>query len=262
MIHGQGDYDMYFENDFSVIELSSRKLDYSIASPTSVPGRTFCSISFRLSGEITVDGKDQHFHVSPHSLFYLPCGYDYTTTHISSGSMYVVHFWATEGFPKTPFVWKPDQWPVYERLFSQIVEVCPPNQRKDFATMELFYRLLCQIRKDTNPTQIPKQFRHAKTYIHDNFNEPSLSVPLLAQNAGISQTYFRKKFKEYYGCQPISYIRNVRIAHAKTLLEIGDYPISEIAIQCGYENISYFSYDFHRLVGQSPSQYRTNNDSK
>ena len=251
---------MHFKNDFSVTELASRRLDYDIAAPTFVPGRTFCSISFRLSGEIIVDGKTQQFHVTPHSLFYLPCGYDYTTTHLSNGSMYVVHFWVQDGFPETPFVWKPEQWQVYERLFSQIVEVCPPNQRKDFATMELFYRLLHQIRKDSNPVQaqIPKPFQQAKAYIHDNFNESTLSVALLARNAGISQTYFRKRFKEYYGCQPISYIRNVRIAHAQALLETGDYSVSEVAIQSGYENISYFSYDFHRLVGQSPSQYRSN----
>ena len=126
--------------------------------------------------------------------------------------------------------------------------------------MELFYRLLHQIRKDSDPvqTQIPKRFQQARAYIHDNFNESNLSVAMLAQNAGVSQTYFRKRFKEYYGCQPISYIRNVRIAHAQALLETGDCSVSEVAIQSGYENISYFSYDFHRLVGQSPSQYRAN----
>lgn len=251
---------MYFEHDFSVLELSARKLDYDIAAPTVVPGRAFCSISFRHSGEIMVAGKNQHFHVTPHSLFYMPCGYDYTTTHLSSGSMYVVHFWVHDGFPETPFIWKPEQWQLYERLFSQIVDVCPPNQRKDFATMELFYRLLRQIRRDSDfaQAQIPKQFQQAKAYIHDNFNESSLSVALLARNTGISQTYFRRRFKEFYGCQPISYIRNVRIAHAQALLETGNYSVSEVAIQSGYENISYFSYDFHRLVGQSPSQYRTN----
>ncbi len=249
---------MYFEQDFSIIELSSGKLDYAITAPTFVPGRTFCSISFRLSGEITVTGSSRSFHVTPRCLLYMPSGYDYTTTHISAGSMYVVHFWVEEGFPQEPFVWMPEQWQVYERLFSQIVQVCPPNQRKDFATMELLYRLLRQIRKDSDlaQTQIPKRFQEAKAYIHDNFNEPSLCVALLAQNAGVSQTYFRKKFKEFYGCQPISYIRNVRIAHAQALLETGDYSVSEVAIRSGYENISYFSYDFHRFVGQSPSQYR------
>lgn len=251
---------MFFETDFSVTEIASRRLDYDITPPTFVPGRAFCSISFRLSGEIAVVGKNQHFHVTPHSLFYMPCGYDYTTTHTSPGSMYVVHFWVQEGFPETPFLWKPEQWQLYERLFAQIVEVSPPNQRKDFATMELFYRLLRQIRTDSNPVQaqIPKAFQQAKAYIHDNFNEPFLSVALLAENAGISQTYFRQRFKAFYGCSPISYIRKVRIAHAQTLLETGDYSISEVAIRSGYENISYFSYDFHRLVGQSPSQYRSN----
>ncbi len=249
---------MLFENDFSVIELASRKQDYEITSRVFVPGRVHCSISFRLSGEITVTGDHQTYNVKPGEVFYLPSGYDYSTVITGAGSMYVIHFWVQEGYPSEPFVWKPDQPQVYERLFAQIVEGEPPGRRQDFATMGLFYRLLDQIRKDSQRPKavIPKRMLQARETIHRNFNEPSLSVALLAQQARISQTYFRREFKDAFGCQPIAYIRNVRMEHARSLLEAGDCSVSEVAIQSGYENVSYFSYDFHRVTGQSPSSYR------
>lgn len=251
---------MLFENDFSVIELASRKQDYEITSRVFVPGRVHCSISFRLAGEITVTGEQQTYTVKSGEIFYLPSGYDYSTVITGAGSMYVIHFWVQEGYPAEPFAWKPDQPQVYERLFAQIVEGEPPGRRQDFATMGLFYRLLDQIRKDSQRpgTAIPKRMLQARETIHRNFNEPGLSVALLAQQARISQTYFRREFKLAFGCQPIAYIRNVRMEHARLLLESGDYSVSEVAIQSGYENVSYFSYDFHRITGQSPSQYRQN----
>ena len=247
-----------FADDFSVIELSSSKLDYDVTSRVFVPGRVFCSISFRLSGEITVTGERQTYHVTPQSIFYLPSGYDYSTVITGAGSIYVIHFWVDAGYPQEPFVWRPEEPQMYERLFAQIVEGTPPGRRQDFATMGLFYRLLAQIRKDSqNPDKmIPKRMLRAKEMIHRNFNEPTLSVEMLAREAEISQTYFRREFKACFGCQPIAYIRNVRMEHARSLLEAGDYSVSEVAIQSGYENVSYFSYDFHRVTGQSPSHYR------
>lgn len=249
---------MFFENDFSIKEIYAGKHVFFAEPPVLVPGRVFCSLSFRLSGRVRMEGKQKIYDVTPDSIFYMPCGYDYTTTVMDSGKAYLVHFWAEEGYPMEPFVWKPEDPQEYARLFSQLVEIYPLGCRQDFATMGLFYKLLAQIRTDSQPSReiLPKRMQQARHTIYQKFNSAELSVAELAREANLSQTYFRREFKQYFGCQPIAYIRNVRMEYAKALLEAGECSVSEVAIRSGYENVSYFSYDFHRMTGQSPSRYR------
>lgn len=249
---------MLFENDFSINDLLPGRISFKTAPETFVPGRSFCSVSFRLSGQIIVTGNDQTYHVAPQSIFYMPRGYNYSTKVVESGEMYVIHFWAEDGFPSEPFVWKPQEPYQYERLFSQILEAFPTGHRKDFASMGSFCCLLAKLREDskTRHPYIPKRMLQAKVKIHQRFNESALSVAELAQSAGLSQVYFRREFKTCFGCQPVAYIQNVRMEHAKALLETGEYSVSEVAIRSGYDNISYFSYRFREITGVTPSQYR------
>ncbi len=251
---------MLLKESFSITELVPGKIVFDIAPEVFVPGRAFCSISFRLSGQIVVAGKQQTYHVAPQSIFYMPCGYDYSTKIVEAGEIYVIHFWTLDGFPAEPFVWKPLEPRLYEKMFCQILENFPTGERKDFATMGLFYELLAKIREHskTERTHVPKRMLQAKGEIHERFNESTLSVAELAQNAALSEVYFRREFKACFGCQPVAYISSVRIEHAKALLETGEYSVSEVAIQSGYDNVSYFSYRFRETTGMTPSQYRDN----
>jgi len=253
-----GRYCVLFQEDFSIIELVAQRLRFDAAPSVFVRGRAFCSLSFRLSGEVFVAGKQQTYHILPQSVFYMPSGYDYTTKVAVSGEMYVIHFWAEEGYPAEPFVWTPAESDVYEKLFEKIFENAPLGRRKDFGTMGQFCRLLARIRADSQPERelAPKRMLRAKAEIHQRFNDSTLTVAELAQAAGLSQVYFRREFKQCFGCQPVEYISNIRIEHAKALLEAGDCSISEAAIRSGYDSISYFSYRFRCITGLSPSQYR------
>ena len=254
----QGIYRMLFEKNFSIIDLLPSRLSFAEAPETFVPGRAICSISFRLSGQIVVTGKHRTYHVMPRSIFYMPCGYDYSTKVEQSGEMYVIHLYVEDAVPPEPFVWSPQDPHVYEKLCAQIVEIFPTGQRKDFAVMGLVYTLLAKIREDSRSQQpyIPKRMHRAKAQIHERFNESKLSVADLAREAGLSEVYFRREFKACFGCQPVTYIGDVRMEHAKALLETGEYPISEVAIRSGYDSISYFSYRFRNTTGMTPSQYR------
>lgn len=251
---------MFFENDFSIKEINAGKYIFTAEPSVPVSGRVFCSLSFRLSGRVHIRGKRQTYEVTPDSIFYMPCGYDYTTTVPENGKAYVVHFWAEGDFPKEPFLWKPEDSQGYGHLFSQLVALFPLGCRQDFSTIGRFYQLLAQIRADSQPAQqvLPRRMQKTKESIHQKFNDAELSVGMLAEEADLSATYFRREFKQYFGCQPIVYIRNIRLEHAKALLEAGECSVSEVAIRSGYENVSYFSYDFRRMTGQSPSQYRGN----
>lgn len=249
---------MLFEKNFSIIDLLPGKIAFETAPETFVPGRSFCSISFRISGQIVVTGKHQTYHVMPRSIFYMPRGYDYSTKVTQSGEMYVIHFYTEDAVPEEPFVWSPQDPFVYEKLFRQLLENFPTGQRKDFSSMSRVYALLAKLREDSGTQQpyIPKRMLTAKMRIHERLNESTLSVAELAKETGLSEVYFRREFKACFGCQPVAYISNVRVEYAKALLETGEYAVSEVAIRSGYDNVSYFSYRFRSATGMTPSQYR------
>ena len=78
----------------------------------------------------------------------------------------------------------------------------------------------------------------------------------LAQLSGLSQPHFYRRFKLATGSSPIDWLRRERINHARRrLLESSD-PIKQIAEQVGYNDPFFFSRDFKRYTGVSPSAYR------
>ena len=251
---------MHFRNGFHIQSLIARWQDFPVSPQLFVPGRVFNSISFRLSGTVSISDKNQTYMVTPQNLLYLPKGYDYSTTVLEPGSIFVIHFWAEGDLPTDPFVFSPEDPVACERLFSQIVKRSAMGHPQDLTAMSLFYQLLALIQQQSQATGsiIPSRMLEAKKYIHRHFHEEDLSVAKLALDAQISQTYFRREFHNYFGRSPREYIRNVRIEHAKSLLEAGDLCISEVALQSGYANVSYFSSDFRNTTGQSPSAYRAN----
>jgi two-component system response regulator YesN len=47
----------------------------------------------------------------------------------------------------------------------------------------------------------------------------------------------------------------VRIENAKAYLRTGLFSVTEVATKCGFDSISYFSCEFHRIVGMTPREY-------
>lgn len=84
----------------------------------------------------------------------------------------------------------------------------------------------------------------------------SMLVEELAKKYGASVEWFIKTFSDYTGFTPKQYISEIRLNHAKELLEFADYNISEIAQACGFENPLYFSRYFKKKYHISPSEYR------
>lgn len=70
-----------------------------------------------------------------------------------------------------------------------------------------------------------------------------------------SEVQFRADFRRAYGTSPVAYIKERRIAIAKTLLESNLYSVAEVAIRAGFDSISYFSSEFRRVTGFSPREY-------
>ena len=93
-------------------------------------------------------------------------------------------------------------------------------------------------------------------YIRENLSR-RLSVEEIADNAGFSKFYFLRLFKKVTGCTLVQYINLLRCEQAKEMLKTGDYTVKQTAIECGFDNISYFTNVFKKYTGTLPGAMKT-----
>ena len=85
--------------------------------------------------------------------------------------------------------------------------------------------------------------------------EIELSISEVAKRSFVSEVYFRRLFKEEYGTSPQKYIAKLRIQNALALISSGYYSLGEVALLSGFGDYKYFSVEFKKAVGVSPSTY-------
>ena len=78
----------------------------------------------------------------------------------------------------------------------------------------------------------------------------------LSSCAHMNKNYFCKFFKKKIGKSPFTYLNEYRINQAAALLLKSNAPITEIALNTGYENMSYFIRQFKYYKHCTPSDFR------
>ncbi len=84
----------------------------------------------------------------------------------------------------------------------------------------------------------------------------SISLEQLAYICNVSLSTFKREFKKVYKESPARYIKVRRLEHAASLLLLKDEPISAIAYDSGFQDVSTFSASFQDYFRTSPSKYR------
>jgi AraC-like DNA-binding protein len=77
-----------------------------------------------------------------------------------------------------------------------------------------------------------------------------------AQQAGLSPFHFLRLFSDVLGVTPHQYLVRSRLRHAARELVCDDRPITDIAYDVGFGDLSNFVRTFHRAAGASPLQFR------
>lgn len=77
-----------------------------------------------------------------------------------------------------------------------------------------------------------------------------------AAAAGISAFHFLRLFRSVLGVTPHQYLLRSRLRHAARLLAGPELPVTEIAYQVGFGDLSNFVRTFHRAAGVSPRRFR------
>lgn len=95
-------------------------------------------------------------------------------------------------------------------------------------------------------------------YILSHYTEP-ISIKEMAKMTNLSPLYFGTLFKKETGKTFREYLNTIRINQAKNLLKSGLYNVSEVAVNCGFSDLFYFSKVFKKYCGLSPSEYLKKN---
>jgi transcriptional regulator GlxA family with amidase domain len=93
------------------------------------------------------------------------------------------------------------------------------------------------------------------TYMEENFQK-DLSLEKLAQSVNLSIWHFGHLFKTETGKSPVQYLKSLRMAQARKLLETTFLSIKEVMSKVGMRDQTHFAKDFKRSYGLTPTRYR------
>ena len=93
-------------------------------------------------------------------------------------------------------------------------------------------------------------------WIGNNYNQ-DIALDDVAEQMGLSATYASKQIKAYTGTNVVNYINNLRIEHAKELLETTKMSSNEIGAYVGFRYSQSFIRSFRKIVGMTPGNYRS-----
>ena len=100
-----------------------------------------------------------------------------------------------------------------------------------------------------------QKLKDVLSYIRKNIDK-NITLEELAQVSGMSPRYFCRVFKSMTGRTPIEYVNYYRIETASQMLITTGESVTDIALNCGFNDMSYFSKMFKKLKGISPSKFR------
>ena len=109
-----------------------------------------------------------------------------------------------------------------------------------------------------NPTldsEKKQLLKNIVAYINENYAQ-KIALADIAEHFHMSPKYFCRFFKKNFNKTLVEYINDVRIERSLPLLDRRNVPVTEVAVACGFYNMSYFAHSFKKKMGCTPSQYK------
>lgn len=116
----------------------------------------------------------------------------------------------------------------------------------------VFYELLLSLQQQEKPTSIADKI--AAFICKESLNE--ISLEKICKKFYFSKNHIINIFKKEFGVTPIQYINNLKLNHAKYLLEVTSDTLESISLKSGFNDYSYFYKLFYKETGLSPSIWR------
>ncbi len=92
-------------------------------------------------------------------------------------------------------------------------------------------------------------------YVNEHYMD-DVSLETVSAVTGYNRNYICTAFKRDCGFTVSTYLNYVRIFHAAEMIAYGDYTLQQICTAVGFNDMSYFTKTFRKIVGVPPGQYR------
>ena len=118
-----------------------------------------------------------------------------------------------------------------------------------------FFSLLVRLTEQIAGQSVHSLAYEMERYIRENAGH-NLTLSQLSERFGYTKQYVIRIFKKQFHTTPTAFINDTKLSLAIRRLTESDRPIEEIAHRCGFEDANYFSRQFKKKFGLSPSEYR------
>ncbi len=156
-------------------------------------------------------------------------------------------------FPKAlnPFLEKIIEERGTKRLISLIELLENLSQTAD-------YKLLASEHFNIRPDDAENErMRKILEFTLDNFQN-EISIHVIAEIAHLTVPSFCRYFKSRTRKTYIDYLNEIRVSHARKLLIDSELGVSQVGLECGFQNLSHFHRIFKNQVRLTPLAYRRN----
>lgn len=97
------------------------------------------------------------------------------------------------------------------------------------------------------------RLQRAKSAVDQDISR-KINISSLAREANLSAFHFSRLFKNAFGISPYQYVLNSRLDRSVELLKAGDFLLTEIAYEVGFNDIYSFSKSFKKRFNTCPSR--------
>lgn len=155
------------------------------------------------------------------------------------------------------------------RAFAQLMKqvtttLAQPAPEDDMQTKIhlscLAYQLLLELSLSIQ-SPLPALIEEALVFMNQNLHR-SLSRQEICDHLGISMPYFNRLFSYHMHCTPVAYFLRQKFNWAAQLLKTTALSVKEISYKTGFDDPLYFSGQFKKHFGSSPSDYRKQEELK
>jgi AraC-like DNA-binding protein len=226
--------------------------------------RSYDTLGVRIAGgtAFQVDRTTTYLH--KWDVIYLPKNLTYSQK-TTGETVIAIHFINHDPkVQRTLEVFHFDDFEELNRTVTQMHQIWE-EKKPGYKTLctSLLYKLLYEMcrtqQQETGAGTATGKLSRSVDHIHTYYKDGHLSIRHLAELSSVSETYFRRLFKELYGVSPNQYITNLKMEYAAQMLQSKLYTVTQVSDEVGYTSVKYFERVFKQHYGTTPTEYMRQN---
>ncbi len=254
---------MFFSDSGLVLEiLGIFKIKRGSYSIESVWGRSYDTLSVRLYGSCEFECEEAKLTVTEKDLLYIPSNANYRQKTIGE-EIIAVHFINYNKKNKTGMEVFSSNTPnglcaEFEKMYEIWSEKKTGYRQKCTSILyDVLYSAAQKLEERSFPTkEVNRIMNEAINYIHQNYKNEHILISELSKSLFVSDSYFRRLFKNSFGVSPNEYIIALKLEYASQMLASGHYSVNEVSLNVGISDSKYFARIFKKRYLKKPSEYK------